>query len=144
MAAGVRRARATRSADMPSRDSPSSRKRRFLRATCTGFSARPVFSSRNSSNSKRLVEVSENSGVPAYLVDDAGEVDPGWLKDVNTVAVTAGASAPEHLVQELLASLRVMGFGTLKELAVKEEDVRFLLPPELAHVPASPVTVNHP
>jgi 4-hydroxy-3-methylbut-2-enyl diphosphate reductase len=90
------------------------------------------------------VEVCEKNGVPAYLVDDAGEVDPGWLKDVNTVAVTAGASAPEHLVQELLASLRVMGFGTLKELAVKEEDVRFLLPPELAHVPPSPVTVNHP
>ncbi len=102
-----------------------------------------VVGSRNSSNSRRLVEVCEKSGVPAYLVDDAGEVDPAWLVDVNTVAVTAGASAPEHLVQELLASLRRMGFGSLKELAVKEEDVRFLLPPELAHVPANPLAVYH-
>lgn len=103
-----------------------------------------VVGSRNSSNSRRLVEVCEKNGVPAYLVDDAGEVDPAWLVDVHTVAVTAGASAPEHLVQELLASLRRMGFGSLKELAVKEEDVRFLLPPELAHVPANPLAVYHP
>jgi 4-hydroxy-3-methylbut-2-en-1-yl diphosphate reductase len=103
-----------------------------------------VVGSRNSSNSRRLVEVCEKNGVPAYLVDDAGEVDPAWLERVNTVAVTAGASAPEHLVQELLASLRRMGFGSLKELAVKEEDVRFLLPPELAHVPANPLAVYHP
>jgi 4-hydroxy-3-methylbut-2-enyl diphosphate reductase len=100
-----------------------------------------VVGSRNSSNSMRLVEVCEKNGVPAYLVDDAGEVDPAWLKGVKKVAVTAGASAPEHLVQELLASLRHMGFGSLQELAVKEEDVRFLLPPELAHVPANPLAV---
>jgi 4-hydroxy-3-methylbut-2-enyl diphosphate reductase len=90
------------------------------------------------------VEVCEKGGVPAYLVDDAAEVDPAWLVDVSTVAVTAGASAPEHLVQELLAFLRRMGFGSLKELAVKEEDVRFLLPPELARVPANPLPVVNP
>jgi 4-hydroxy-3-methylbut-2-enyl diphosphate reductase len=103
-----------------------------------------VVGSRNSSNSRRLVEVCEKNGVPAYLVDDAGEVDPAWLRGVNTVAVTAGASAPEHLVQELLASLRGLGFGSLRELAVKEEDVRFQLPPELAHVPATPLAVCNP
>jgi 4-hydroxy-3-methylbut-2-en-1-yl diphosphate reductase len=103
-----------------------------------------VVGSRNSSNSRRLVEVCEKSGVPAYLVDDAAEVDPAWLAGVNTVAVTAGASAPEHLVQELLAFLRLFGFKRLQELAVKEEDVRFLLPPELAHVPANPLAVRHP
>jgi 4-hydroxy-3-methylbut-2-enyl diphosphate reductase len=103
-----------------------------------------VVGSRNSSNSRRLVEVCEKNGVPAYLVDDAGEVDPAWLERVSTVAVTAGASAPEHLVQELLASLRRLGFGSLKDLAVKEEDVRFLLPPELAHVPANPLAMYNP
>ena len=65
-----------------------------------------VVGSQNSSNSRRLVEVCEKMGVPAYLVDDLTEVQPEWLDDVETVAVTAGASAPENLVQELIESLR--------------------------------------
>lgn len=90
-----------------------------------------VVGSLNSSNSKRLVEVAENSGVRAYLVNDAGCVDPAWLEGVATVAVTAGASAPEHLVQDLVAFLRVHGFANLEEIGLVEEDVRFSLPPEL-------------
>jgi len=91
-----------------------------------------VVGSRNSSNSKRLVEVCEKCGVPAHLVDDAGEVEPGWLEGVRTVAVTAGASAPENLVRDLIAALRRLGFTELRELQIKDEDVRFSLPPELA------------
>lgn len=93
-----------------------------------------VVGSRNSSNSRRLVEVSEKNGVPAYLVDDASEVKPDWLNGVSTVAVTAGASAPENLVQDLLARLRSFGFHDLRQLEVKEEDIRFQLPAELVHI----------
>ncbi len=90
-----------------------------------------VVGSQNSSNSRRLVEVCENSGVPSYLVDDASEVKPEWLHNINAVAVTAGASAPENLVQDLLQHLRANGFDELEEMEIKEEDVRFNLPVEL-------------
>lgn len=91
-----------------------------------------VVGSQNSSNSRRLVEVCENEGVPAYLVDDSGEVNPRWLEGIQTVAVTAGASAPENLVQELIQALRVkFGFDFMEEMELKEEDVRFHLPADL-------------
>ena len=92
-----------------------------------------VVGSQNSSNSRRLVEVCEKMGVPAYLVDDQSEIRPEWL-EVQTVAVTAGASAPENLVEDLIASLRDRGFDELEEMEVKEEDVRFNLPAELSRV----------
>ncbi|WP_031498831.1 4-hydroxy-3-methylbut-2-enyl diphosphate reductase [Bryobacter aggregatus] len=92
-----------------------------------------VVGSQNSSNSRRLVEVCEKSGVPAYLVDDRSEVRPEWLVGVNNVSITAGASAPENLVEELLAFLRdEHGFGEMVEMEIKEEDVRFTLPSELS------------
>ena len=69
-----------------------------------------VVGSKNSSNSMRLVEVCKQAGVPAYLVDDATQVDPSWLANASSVAVTAGASAPEHLVEDLIAFLRRKGF----------------------------------
>ena len=91
-----------------------------------------VVGSRNSSNSKRLVEVCEGAGVPAYLIDDHREVRAEWLQLAKTVAITAGASAPEHLVQDLIDSLRRdYGFGEVEEVTLKDEDVRFSLPPEL-------------
>ena len=90
-----------------------------------------VVGSQNSSNSRRLVEVCEKTGVPAYLIDDLGEVKPEWLSSIQTVAVTAGASAPENLVQELIGSLQNSGFTMLEEMEIKEEDVRFNLPSEL-------------
>jgi 4-hydroxy-3-methylbut-2-enyl diphosphate reductase len=90
-----------------------------------------VVGSQNSSNSRRLVEVCQKIGVPAYLIDDLSEVKPEWLAGINTVAVTAGASAPENLVQELIGSLRERGFDALEEMEIKEEDVRFNLPSEL-------------
>src|SRR6202162_5141739 len=91
-----------------------------------------VVGSQNSSNSRRLVEVCENEGVPAYLVDDSSEVNPEWLSGSQTVAVTAGASAPENLVQELIQSLETQfGFDFMEEMELKEEDVRFHLPSDL-------------
>jgi 4-hydroxy-3-methylbut-2-enyl diphosphate reductase len=91
-----------------------------------------VVGSSNSSNSRRLVEVSEKTGVPAYLIDDLSEVQPQWLSGVETVAVTAGASAPENLVQDLIQSLQARGYTQLEEMEIREEDVRFNLPSELA------------
>jgi 4-hydroxy-3-methylbut-2-en-1-yl diphosphate reductase len=90
-----------------------------------------VVGSQNSSNSRRLVEVCEQAGVPAHLVDDLSEVKAGWLENADTVAVTAGASAPENLVQELIEFLQGRGYEDLEEMEVKEEDVRFNLPSEL-------------
>jgi 4-hydroxy-3-methylbut-2-enyl diphosphate reductase len=91
-----------------------------------------VVGSQNSSNSRRLVEVCEKAGVPAYLIDDKSEVRPEWLVGVRTVSITAGASAPENLVQELIHFLQAEhGFGAMEEMEIKEEDVRFTLPVEL-------------
>jgi 4-hydroxy-3-methylbut-2-enyl diphosphate reductase len=91
-----------------------------------------VVGSQNSSNSLRLVEVCQQANIPAYLVDDAAEVKPEWLEGVFTVAVTAGASAPEVLVQALVQSLQTQGFADVVEVTLKDEDVRFSLPGELA------------
>jgi 4-hydroxy-3-methylbut-2-enyl diphosphate reductase len=90
-----------------------------------------VVGSQNSSNSRRLVEVCAKAGVPAYLLDDCSEVLPEMLAGVDTVAVTAGASAPEHLVQELIAHLQSKGYLDVEEAEIKEEDVRFTLPSDL-------------
>jgi 4-hydroxy-3-methylbut-2-enyl diphosphate reductase len=90
-----------------------------------------VVCSQNSSNSRRLVEVCEKTGVAAHLIDDLSEVEPEWLMGVETVAVTAGASAPENLVEELIGSLQGRGYSALEEMEITEEDVRFNLPSEL-------------
>ncbi|HWD99614.1 MAG TPA: 4-hydroxy-3-methylbut-2-enyl diphosphate reductase [Bryobacteraceae bacterium] len=90
-----------------------------------------VVGSANSSNSRRLVEVGQNCGVPSYLVNDWTEVDPLWLDGVTNVGVTAGASAPEYLVENIVTSLRDHGYRQLEEVEMVDEDVRFSLPPEL-------------
>src|SRR5580700_1831706 len=101
-----------------------------------------VVGSQNSSNSKRLVEVSENVGVRAYLVNDCDEVEIAWLEGVRNVAVTAGASAPEHLVGELVEFLRERGFSQLEEVELVDEDVRFSLPVELTRAAPSLTTIS--
>jgi 4-hydroxy-3-methylbut-2-enyl diphosphate reductase len=101
-----------------------------------------VVGSQNSSNSRRLVEVCEQLNVPSYLVDDLTEVRPEWLEKVTTIAVTAGASAPENLVEALVESLQQRGFTALEEMEVREEDVRFNLPAELVRVTAAPQTAR--
>jgi 4-hydroxy-3-methylbut-2-en-1-yl diphosphate reductase len=90
-----------------------------------------VVGSQNSSNSKRLVEVGANFGVRSYLVNDCSDIDFAWLGGVRNVGVTAGASAPEHLVQELIVFLRERGFREMEEIEMVDEDVRFSLPAEL-------------
>jgi 4-hydroxy-3-methylbut-2-en-1-yl diphosphate reductase len=90
-----------------------------------------VVGSQNSSNSKRLVEVGDNFGVRSFLVNDRGDVSSAWLDGVKNVGVTAGASAPEHLVAELVDFLRERGFAEMEELELVDEDVRFSLPAEL-------------
>jgi len=101
-----------------------------------------VVGSQNSSNSKRLVEVGENSGVRSFLVNDWGDVNHGWLEGVRNVAVTAGASAPEHLVDQLIASLKDHGFHDMEEVELVEEDVRFSLPGELGHASPALTTIS--
>ena len=90
-----------------------------------------VVGSRNSSNSNRLVEVSHNIGTHSYLIDKAEDIKLDWLEGVATVAITAGASAPEILVQEVVAYLQSKGYGSVEEVEVMPENVRFGLPPEI-------------
>jgi 4-hydroxy-3-methylbut-2-enyl diphosphate reductase len=87
-----------------------------------------VVGSTNSSNSRRLVEVVERLGTPAHLVDDATRVLPDWLDHADTVGITAGASAPPHLVDELIGVLRALGSVDVDERAVAREDQKFSLP----------------
>ncbi|MDP1605977.1 MAG: 4-hydroxy-3-methylbut-2-enyl diphosphate reductase [Rhodocyclaceae bacterium] len=91
-----------------------------------------VVGSQNSSNSNRLREVAENRGVPAYLIDDATQIDPGWLAGKTGVGVTAGASAPKVLVQEVVERLTALGATAVRQLDGARENVSFPLPGELA------------
>jgi 4-hydroxy-3-methylbut-2-en-1-yl diphosphate reductase len=90
-----------------------------------------VVGSTNSSNSNRLVEVSNNLNTQSYLIDNSAAIDPKWLENVSTVAITAGASAPEVLVEEVVSYLRDHGYGSVEEVEVMPENVRFGLPPEI-------------
>ena len=103
-----------------------------------------VVGSRNSSNSNRLVEVSQNLGTGSYLIDSADDIRPEWLETVSTVAITAGASAPEILVQQVVSLLQERGFGSVEEVEVMPENVRFGLPPEIVQAIASapPLSVS--
>ncbi|MCQ9373101.1 4-hydroxy-3-methylbut-2-enyl diphosphate reductase [Methyloversatilis sp. XJ19-13] len=90
-----------------------------------------VVGSPNSSNSNRLREVAQQFGVPAYLIDNATQIDPAWLSGRKRVGVTAGASAPEVLVDEVVARLRELGAGAVRMLEGAPENVNFPLPKEL-------------
>jgi 4-hydroxy-3-methylbut-2-enyl diphosphate reductase len=96
-----------------------------------------VVGSDNSSNSKRLVEVARSLGTEAHLIDNYSNIRAEWLKGVKTVALTAGASAPEHLVQEVVEFLGGKGFGDVQELEIMPENVRFGLPPEIVETIAA-------
>jgi 4-hydroxy-3-methylbut-2-en-1-yl diphosphate reductase len=90
-----------------------------------------VVGSPNSSNSNRLRELAEREGVEAYLIDGADEIDPRWVEGRRHIGVTAGASAPDVLVQGVIARLRELGAGAVRELAGEPEDMVFALPKEL-------------
>jgi len=98
-----------------------------------------VVGSDNSSNSNRLVEVARKQGTPAYLIENYRSIRPEWLQGIRTVALTAGASAPECLVQEAVSFLTQSGFTNLEEVEVMPENVRFGLPPEIVEA-ISPAT----
>ena len=87
-----------------------------------------VVGSRTSSNSNRLRELADRAGVPGYLVDDADDLRRDWFTGRKAVGVTAGASAPELLVQQVVARLREWGGEVPAELAGREEHVVFALP----------------
>ncbi len=96
-----------------------------------------VVGSDNSSNSNRLVEVARNLGTRAHLIENYRAISPEWLREVETLALTAGASAPECLVEEVVSYLREQGFTNVQELEVMPENVRFGLPPEIVEAIAS-------
>jgi 4-hydroxy-3-methylbut-2-enyl diphosphate reductase len=97
-----------------------------------------VVGSPNSSNSNRLRELGEHCGIDSYLIDSAADINPAWLEDVKAIGITAGASAPEVLVEEVVTYLKTYGAGEVEDLTVIEEDVEFLLPKELITIdPAS-------
>ncbi len=91
-----------------------------------------VVGSANSSNSNRLVEVAQRAGVAARLIEDANDIDAASLENVKTLGLTAGASAPEILVEQVSQRLSNFGFTNHRDLDLIREDVRFTLPPELA------------
>ena len=90
-----------------------------------------VVGSPNSSNSNRLKEVSALRGVEAYMVDNASELDLAWFNGKQNIGVTAGASAPEILVQEVVDTIKASGFLTVFEQDGEEENIIFVLPKEL-------------
>jgi 4-hydroxy-3-methylbut-2-enyl diphosphate reductase len=87
-----------------------------------------VVGSRNSSNSQRLVDVARDCGTDSYLIDDASQVEPAWLQDKRVVGISSGASAPEELVERLVAYFADRGVDDVEEFEVVREDVRFMLP----------------
>lgn len=96
-----------------------------------------VVGSRNSSNSVRLVEVARDCGTEAYLVDSAVEVREEWLTGKRVIGISSGASAPEHLVQELVQLFRERGVSDISEVDTVNEDVRFMLPKQIREAVAT-------
>ncbi|WP_105190143.1 4-hydroxy-3-methylbut-2-enyl diphosphate reductase [Pseudoalteromonas sp. T1lg48] len=90
-----------------------------------------VVGAKNSSNSNRLRELASKMGTAAYLIDDASSIDANWLQGVDSVGVTAGASAPEVLVQEVINHLKALGGEQVVENPGREEDIVFAVPAEL-------------
>jgi len=90
-----------------------------------------VVGSKNSSNSNRLAELAQRVGKPAYLIDSAADIQEAWLKNARNIGVTAGASAPDVLVQDVISRLRTMGGVDVHEVSGREEKIVFEVPKEL-------------
>ncbi len=93
-----------------------------------------VVGATNSSNSNRLREIGAEVGIPSYLIADGGELDPAWLEGVQTVGITAGASAPEVLVNDVIGALKQLRIVDVTTLPGREENITFRLPAEVASV----------
>jgi 4-hydroxy-3-methylbut-2-enyl diphosphate reductase len=102
-----------------------------VRALAERASVVLVVGSPNSSNSNRLKELAERCGSSAYLIDSADMIDPAWMGERDTVGVTAGASAPEHLVQDVISWLESQGQTDVESLDGRPENISFSLPKEL-------------
>ncbi|MEG1654488.1 MAG: 4-hydroxy-3-methylbut-2-enyl diphosphate reductase, partial [Hafnia sp.] len=90
-----------------------------------------VVGSKNSSNSNRLAELAQRAGIPAFLIDSAEDIREEWLEGVNCIGVTAGASAPDILVQEVIKRLQALGGEGSVEMQGREENIVFEVPKEL-------------
>ncbi|HKF07215.1 MAG TPA: 4-hydroxy-3-methylbut-2-enyl diphosphate reductase [Xanthobacteraceae bacterium] len=90
-----------------------------------------VVGAKNSSNSNRLREIGAEAGIPSYLIADGSELAPAWVKDAQTIGITAGASAPEVLVEDVINTLRNLGDVEVSTLPGREEHIEFRLPREL-------------
>jgi 4-hydroxy-3-methylbut-2-enyl diphosphate reductase len=90
-----------------------------------------VVGAKNSSNSNRLREIGEEAGTPSYLIADGSELDPSWFRNAETVGITAGASAPEVLVEDVIEALRRLNPVDVSQLTGRHETIEFRLPPEL-------------
>ena len=90
-----------------------------------------VVGSKNSSNSNRLAELAQRVGKPSYLIDSADDINPAWLLDVDTIGLTAGASAPDVLVQQVISRLQELGADEISQLEGREENIIFEVPKEL-------------
>ncbi|CAN7716958.1 4-hydroxy-3-methylbut-2-enyl diphosphate reductase [compost metagenome] len=97
-----------------------------------------VIGATNSSNSNRLREIGTESGVPSYLIAEGSELDPAWVRNANVVGITAGASAPEEMVEDVINALRRLGPVDVTTMAGREEHAEFRLPAELADVKPRP------
>ncbi len=106
-----------------------------VRELCQQADMLLVVGSPNSSNSNRLREIGEEMGKPSYLIADGSQLDPTWLEGVDTIGLTAGASAPEELVQSVIAAIEAITPTTVEKLDGLEENVQFRLPPALERLP---------
>jgi 4-hydroxy-3-methylbut-2-enyl diphosphate reductase len=91
-----------------------------------------VVGAKNSSNSNRLREIGSESGIPSYLIADGSELDADWVKDARVVGITAGASAPDVLVEDVIEALRRLRSVDVSTLPGRQENIEFRLPAELA------------
>lgn len=114
-------------------------RQRAVRALCRQVDVLLIVGANNSSNSNRLREIGAESGIPSYLLADGSELDPAWVRDAGVVGITAGASAPEAMVEHVIGALRALTAVEVSTMEGLEEHVEFRLPPELsADLPAGP------
>jgi len=113
-----------------------------VRELCRSVDLLLVVGASNSSNSNRLCEIGVEEGVPSHLIADARAIDPAWLKGVQTVGLTAGASAPEELVLDVIAALRQIEPVEVAQMNGEAEHIVFRLPPELRDRPAARVVAE--
>jgi 4-hydroxy-3-methylbut-2-enyl diphosphate reductase len=107
-------------------------RQRAVRELCKQVDVLLIVGAKNSSNSNRLREIGTELGIPSYLLADGSELDPAWMRDAKVVGITAGASAPEAMVEHVIQSLHTLAEVEVTTMAGREEHVEFRLPPELS------------